>query len=331
MKRKIVVAADMGWAVGRIHKDLEMRLSHRYDFVFFNSSNCVIQDFVKSAHDADVVLTTYNLYNDMIRLFSDPAILSKIVMVCHGYPDIVYINRYDHNLRVKDQYAEDVSNPKKILILRNHHPDLAYPLKADLNQHITYAVTSDVLLPFFSNIPKVWVTPNGVDDSHFSYKQRSSVKQLGWCGALVGFKRHSIALTVASRTKLPLSYASSLSFEALKEWYHTIDILIVTAGPAEYDETGPLPPFEAVVSGCVVLGFPVGNFQKIPGPRCTSVQDIVDAVHTLQTHPHEFQRLAQEQYAFVKHHWTMSTLVEEWVKALEASLHTQSMVAQRKN
>lgn len=332
MKQKVIVAADIGWSVGRIHRDLATHLGHKYDFVFFNASHCNIQDFIAQTKQSSLVLTTYNLYNDMVKLFSDPQDLQKIVMVCHGYPDIVYINKYDHNARLVHEYSEDGSNPSKQIFILNHHRDIAYPLKRDLCPHITYAVASDVLLPFFTNLSKVFVTPNGVDPANFVYQKRSGiVKMLGWCSALVGFKRHPIGLAIASRAKLPISYATSLPADALKEWYLAIDILIVTSGPAEYDETGPLSPFEAVASGCVTIGFPVGNFRKIPGPKCFSVQDIVDAIHMLQNDPKAYQDLAKQQYDFVMHHWNMKILAQEWDTALEGALQKQNIAVQPKN
>jgi hypothetical protein len=279
--KKIVIIADTTWAIGRIHKDLQEALKDKYIINIYEASYFIVDDFMRDFKEAVVCITTYNLYNAFIEMIKTPEELRKTLIVCHGHSEITAYNRTSHT------------------------PDM------------TYAATSHVLKPFFGELP-LYITPNAINCSSFKYKPHSGqINTLGWCGAIgVATKRFEWGCKIAAKTRLPISYAISIPFEKVVEWYQTIDVLIVTAGPEEYVETGPLPPFEAIASGCLVIGTSVGNFSLVPGPKFKTIEEAVEIINSLRGNPEECKRIAAEQYAYVIKNMDMKKVSAEWDKAI---------------
>jgi hypothetical protein len=113
-----------------------------------------------------------------------------------------------------------------------------------------------------------------------------------------------------------MTAANTLSFEEVKNWYHTIDLLLITAVPVPEQETGPLPAFEAIVSGIPVIGTPVGNFRHVPGPKFTDLDEGVRLVNYYKEKPEELKNLAKEQYDYVIKNFSYKVLAPYWEKAL---------------
>ena len=283
--KRIVVLADMTWSVHRVHTDIERALGTEYSFTYHDSSYFYMHLFLEDLHKADMCLTTLNLYNDIMRFITSANHLAKVVFICHGTPEYVAIP----------------ANPSAFC---------------------TYAATSAVLVPHLSTKLKhpVHVAPNGVDPNNFLYRQRNgSIKTLGWCGAPgMACKRFDFATSIGKDAKLPLSIASTLTEDDLRDWYHTIDVLLVTAGPDITCETGPLPAFEAIVSGVVVIGTAVGNFASVPGPKCTTVAEAVAILNDLKADPVKMQEIHKQQYACVMANWTYDVLAPKWAAMFEA-------------
>ena len=125
---------------------------------------------------------------------------------------------------------------------------------------------------------------------------------------------------IARRSRIGISIAETLFLSDLKEWYHTIDVSLVTSGPELYIETGPLPPFEAIASGVLVIGTSVGNFAKVPGPKFTSVEEAVTIIKHLKSNPEHVKNLAAEQYDWVVENWTYQTLAPSWKVMFESAI-----------
>jgi FkbM family methyltransferase len=287
-KRRVVVIADIGWSIGRIHYDLQTALAPEYMFTFHAANHFYMHKFLSDFHDADLCLTTFNHYNDMKRMFPKEADRKKIAIVCHGFKEF------------------DVNPP------------------TDLIPSFTYGVTSHVLSPRFAVPHHVVLT--GAKPDEFAYAERDGViRSLGWCGACnVAYKQSSWGHDIAKQTQLPISYAETLSYDALKDWYKTIDVLLVTAGPEVWKETGPLPPFEAICSGVLVIGVPTGNFSLLPGPKFHTVEEAVKIVKELKADPGRVKTLAKEQYDCVMAKWTYDTTKETWRTMFDAVIHSSN-------
>lgn len=110
-----------------------------------------------------------------------------------------------------------------------------------------------------------------------------------------------------------------MSYDQVRNWYNTIDVLLITAVPIAYKETGPLPAFEAIVSGVPVLGTPVGNFRHVPGPKFVTIEEAVSLLTYFKDQPQELVELARIQYDYVMNNFTYKTLGKQWQHALEFS------------
>lgn len=200
-----------------------------------------------------------------------------------------------------------------------------------LDPNDTYAAVGQQIIPQFPQGSKIFWTPNGVDPEEFIYKERNGeINKVGWCGApRVWFKQIQWAIEITDRCCIPLSIASSvpcdhdyriwerLSYEEVRNWYHTIDILLITSIPDGKSETGPLPAFEAIVSGVVVIGTPTGNFEKVPGPKFKTIDEGIEILSRLRCNPDEVKQLAKEQYDYVMKHFTYDALAPKWREAIE--------------
>ena len=262
---KIVVIADTGWSVGRVNSDIAAELSEHL-FVFYNSEEFFLDKFLNDVIDSDVILTTLNLYFDMEEIIK-PEFRKKVLLVCHGVSDIHYIQKQ--------------------------------PNFKGFSADFTYSVTSDVLVPLFPM--KVYITPNGIKSDLFTYTERSGkIESLGWVGAHgINIKRIDWSYKIAGETKLPVTIACSMPFNLLINLYSKIDILLVTSGPDNYEETGPLPPFEAIASGVLVIGTSVGNFSHVPGPKFNTIKEASKIINELKNEPDKVRSLAKEQYQYV--------------------------------
>jgi glycosyltransferase involved in cell wall biosynthesis len=267
---RVLVFADSGWSVGRVHHDVALHIPD-WEWTFLNWRNFDWNVFADAFETCDVCLT--NIVS--IRFWQSCGFqgdFRKCLFMSHGYVD-----------------------------------NEATPVEA-MNPYWVYGTTSEFIRPLFPDV-RVFVMPNGVEPSHFTYRPRDDVlRNVGWCGADVPFKRREWALRIANTLNVPLSVASNLSFEDTIKWYDTIDVLVVTA----WSETGPLPAFEAIVSGVPVIGTPVGNFAYVPGPKGTTADEIADILRN-----NDLASIAREQYDYVMKNWTYATLAPTWRGALE--------------
>jgi hypothetical protein len=287
--KRIVGIGDTSWSIGRVHNDIALMLKDDYEFKFYEASRFMLHEFREDFKNSDlclVIAVVQREVMDMCQLES-PDDLKKLVVVAHGVSELSSIVWFDH---------------------------------------VTYGILSDVLLPLVPS--HVHVVPNGVNDLLFDHIPRSGdLKTLGWCGALwVPFKRTSWVFDIARKSRLPVSIAETLPLDKLKSWYHSIDLLLITSGPNPNDETGPLPPFEAIVSGVPVIGTRVGNFRHVPGPKFETTEEAVEIVHNLRKDPNRLKMLANEQYTWVMANWTYKTLAASWRTMFESALRPRKKI-----
>ena len=278
---KVLVFADVGWSVGRVHKDVSKYL-YGIEFEFMDWYNFTWDGLINGINNADVCLT--NIVS--LKYFHDwkiPINLKKCLFLSHGFID-------------------NDATPKELML-----DDLAY------------GVTSDSIRPLFPPNRTIFTMPNGVEPSHFTYTERDgSINVLGWCGASgVPSKQIHWAHEISGQTEIPVSIGEGMSFEEIAKWYHNIDVLLITSIPNGSSETGPLPAFEAIVSGVLVIGTPVGNFKHVPGPNFNSVEEAVSLIRDLRKDPTRVKELARDQYEYVMENHTYSSFAYKWQDALE--------------
>jgi hypothetical protein len=277
---KIVILADTQWSVGRVHAGIAKYLPE-HEFIFHDQSSFFFQQLVNDIRSADVLIGTLNTYIYINSLCVEPEIRKKTLFICHGVSEIKMIEE---------------------------HPDFNKEFSTDF----VYSVTSDVLVPFHPM--KVYITPNGIDKTLFTHIERSGkIQNLGWVGAYqVSIKRVDWSYQIADATELSLSIACKIPFDRMNEVYKSIDILLVTSGPDASEETGPLPPLEAIACGAIAIGTPVGNFRNVPGPKFNSIDEAIEIINQLKTNPEMVCALAKEQYNFVMENYTYDTIAQKW-------------------
>ena len=281
---KVFTFIEDAWSMGRVHHDSANSLPDM-QFTYAHWFKYDWQDVVTKFNDADVCITgmlSVNFFKSCFPQFN----LKKCLFVTHGI-------EFD---------------PAKF-------PD----------ESLVYGITSTYLQQFFPKETKVFLTPNGVDPANFTYTPRDgSLKKLGWCGAPSrDVKQISWAIEISAKTNIPLSIASKvpceedvgkwvpMTYDEVREWYHTVDLLLVTSTL----ETGPLPAFEAIVSGIPVIGTSVGNFANIPGPKFTSIEEGIEIVKSLTSE--KMIELAKEQYDYVMANYTYASFADKWRKAIQ--------------
>ena len=301
--KKILIYGDTNWSVGSVHKNIAKYLQNDFDFTFYDWADYTPEMIIPIIKDFDIVFTNYvalkRFYNPNITHIS----LNKFIFVAHGYPDIIGYSY--NNILTKNDFPQDA----------------------------LYSVTSMSIAPLYPEGVKVYPTLNGVEMETFEYIERSGkIEKIGWCGApAIVSKRFSWGLDIATKTNLLFSCAATLSFDELKKWYHKIDILIITAGPEEWVETGPLPPFEAIASGTLVIGTRVGNFKQLPGPKFDTIEEAITIIEELKQNPDMVKRIAREQYLCVKNNWSYENIHLQWKDVFLESLNRSQIQSQDNN
>lgn len=283
MKKKVFVFSDSYWSINRVYRDVEKQLCDDFEFFYMHWRDYNTQEFVDRYTNCDLCLTNVICVSCPMPDF--PYLdFRKTLFVSHGFPENDKLTNYPTNYM--------------------------------------YGMTSDSVLHFFPNNVPVLYTPNGVDPDLFTYTERSGeLKTIGWAGASYQpYKHLDWAQAVSSQTNIPLRTAEHLPFHEMKDWYQTIDILLVTTIPEHWRETGPLPAYEAIVSGVLVIGTPVGNFRKIPGPKFSTIEDGIKIVNELKENPELVRKLAKEQYDCVMNNWTYKVLAHYWRSAFYATM-----------
>jgi hypothetical protein len=281
-KKKILVYCDTGWAIGRIYKDLDNYLNNEFDITYCDwgqyDINCVKMLITSGYFDIYITNLVY------LKCFYDlpDEHLKKFIFSCHGY-----------------QEALDLSNIKNLLPLNTN-----------------YSIVSKSVESFFPEPikSKLYHTYNGVELSNFDYiKRNGELKNIGWCGGInIEYKRSKWCYEISEKTKLNLFLESNLTYDELRKWYSTIDILLINSGPNYFQETGPLPAFEAIASGVLVIGTSVGNFADVPGPKYSSIEEAIIIIEDLKKHPDKVRIISEEQYNCVKKNWSYYHLSRQW-------------------
>ena len=282
--KPLLLIFDQGvGAVRNVHTDLEPYIKDAYN-VIFHDWHFTDSEFYEKEKKADVVMTGLDAYYYLKNVFPFEH-FKKYVFVSHGYPEFTD------------------------------------PLPDGLN----YGMTSYFISHLFPKLTPVYLVKNGVNHNLFDYVERTGeITTLGWCGrSTFPSKRFSMATQIAIFTDTKISKFDAEQWkprEDVKEWYKTIDLLLVTAGPENWSETGPLPAFEAIVSGVPVIGTKVGNFSFLPGPKFSTVEEGIEILRDLKTNPEKVKQIAREQYMCVLDSWTYEKNARQWLLLFDTTL-----------
>lgn len=287
MKIKILVWTDPYWSIGRVNRNVEKLLDPlEYEFTYCNWAVRGCSHVANTIGKYDIILTNLVALVSL-KKYTPNLCLTKFIFVCHGSVELKNINS-------------------------ESYPD-----------NTTYSMTSQVVKPLFPEHirTKIHCTYNGVDPTEFNFVQRSGkIIKIGWCGVPIATKRVNWTNEIATKCELEYEIQSKMTYDEIKQWYNTIDIFLVNAGPDNWVETGPLPPFEAIVSGVLAIGTRVGNFADVPGPKYDTIEEAVTIINDLKNNPEKVLALMKEQYDYVIKNWTYESLIDGWKHTFRESL-----------
>ena len=291
MKTRVLFFGDTsGGSVELVNKAIEKYLAKDFEFEYLNWHNYDLHEFARLYAWSDVVLTCLSAHNQIIEFVTKSHLtidFRKCLLVTHDSNEHTVVSEYNRLF----SYAQVCACDKTMF-----PPDVT-----------------------------VHLMPNGVDPDNFVYRPRDgTLSKMGWVGRIdYSIKQPEWARLISVLSGLPLSIQSACQpvkpASYMAEWYQTVDLLIVTAVPEWTSETGPLPPFEAIVSGIPAIGTPVGNFRDVPGPKFTTVDQAVKIVKELRENPDRMKVLALEQYKYVMAHNTYAVLADAWRSGINAT------------
>ena len=278
----VCVLADTSWSIGRVHQDIADAFADEYEFIFHRDSCFYPHVLAADFERCHIFLTLFELFPDLMNGFLKGRDLKKVLFIGHGSLDWSFLKETPYS----------------------HGP--------------TYCAISTSITETFP-APIHW-TPSGINPQFFKYMPRpGKIQTMGWCGAPgIGSKRVGWSHEIAEKAGISVSIGFNIPFSEMSNWYQTIDIFIVTAGPDASYETGPLPPFEAILCGVPVIGTRVGNFRLLPGPKFTTIEEAVAILEDLKAHPEKAVALAKEQYDAVMKDWTVSAVLPRWRETFES-------------
>lgn len=284
-KPLVVIFADTRWSIGSVHRDVAGMLACKYRFSFHFDANHDREALLQDLRRCDVLVATPNAQGCLVEYcWNERSLLRKCILLFH----------YTHG---------ECQNIIQCMFFKEFH----------------YATISRAVIPAQFGASVHW-TPSGVRQDRFTHRDRQGqLKTLGWAGKLAwDTKRIDWSYKIASDVHLPLSLAIEIPYEQMNEWYGTIDVLLVTSGPGKHLETGPLPPFEAILCGVLAIGTAVGNFALVPGPKFETIAEAVAIIQDLRAHPERAVQLAQQQYDYVCEHFTLPKVTKKWVECFES-------------
>ena len=282
VQRKVVVIADISWAIGKINREIMRRIPN-CDAIFYDPTSFNLDQFMQNMKNCDVCLTTLNLHTGILNTIQDESLRRKILFVVHGVTE-----------------TKDV----------------------EYSETLRYSVVSDVIIPRMPSNLNILVTPNGVDPSLYTHRERDgTLKIVGWAGAAsVGVKRFHMFQPIVDAAGLQSkSTVHQIPSEQMDGWYQDVDILLILSGPEEFVETGPLPAFEAIACGIPVVGTAVGNFGHIPGPKFSTVEEGIALLEELKKDAERVRDIAKQQYEAVMKDWSYDVTARLWERALFGS------------
>lgn len=285
---KVCIFTDSTWALGRVASDLKPSLKdYEVDIVDW------------SGHSHEHIRNMYNHYDVIITNIAGKFLLNHL------------------------------ADKRKILFRADGTEEFGNSGHLELEN--TYSATSEAIMSLFPRGSKVFWTPNGADPKHYTHKLRDgALNKIGWCGAPnCSVKQINWALEIAKQSNIPISITSAVPCEQninlwkplthaqVCEWYSGIDLLLITSVPNGSSETGPLPAFEAILSGIPVVGTPTGNFAKVPGPKFSTIEEGIAIIKMLESNPDEMVYIAKEQYEYVMKYFTYDSFACKWKEAIE--------------
>jgi len=296
--KKVLFYTQNKWAFGSIHHGLckELYKHNIYANLLDWCENYTSEEF-------ELLNNTYDLFVTMpeavLRLHYNYKVpLNKIIAVAHGQWDIL-LAKQEANM--------------------DFYPELH-----------SYAVISEVLknksIEFnISVVPKV--VEVGIHFDVFYQPIHNSLKNIGYGGAkeTINFfgeeikRGHLVEKVISNIEDLNLVSHKFYNHFCMPGYYNKIDALVMSST----EEAGGLPAMEAAAAGKLIIGTPVGYFEKngkhgggvlVPLDELGFLNETRKNLLYYRDNPNEYREKCQEIQHYAREYYDWNKLIHSWVE-----------------
>jgi hypothetical protein len=270
-RQKVLCLGDFDSQVGLGLKTVAKQLGDSYEFVYHNVFHFWLETLVQDVKEADICIFT-----------------SKALDVF-----------------LWDTFPKSHSIIAKIVILVESQEDMK---AVDANLMLSCAIMKASV----NNIEsKPYYLPSIIDIAQFTLTSRDSysMNTIGWCGNLANSTQSKdFALAVSDLVQVPISICSSnVPFQRRKEWYETIDVLLLTDSKSQSLQY----IYEAIGSGVPVI---TSSNNGLPAPIAYTQGMAAALLNEFRADPKKLKTLAQEQYTYLITHHSVDAVKSAWTR-----------------
>ena len=270
--QKIVCLGDFDSPVGLGLKSVAKQLGESYEFVYHNVFHFWLETLVQDLKEADICIFTPKALDVFLwdTFPKSRSIIAKIVILVESQEAMKAV---DANLMLSCAI-----------------------MKASVNNKTDSA---PYCLPSIVDIAQFTLTSN----------ESSCLRTIGWCGDLANSTQcKDWALAVSDLVNLPVSICSSnVPFQRRKEWYETIDVLLLTDS-----NTHSLQYiYEAIASGVPVI---TSSNNELPGPTVCTQAMAAALLNEFRADPVKLKIIAQLQYTYLVTHHSVDAVKSAWAR-----------------
>jgi hypothetical protein len=266
-RHKVVCLGHFDGSVGMGLKTVAKQLGNAYEFVYHNVYHFWMETLSEDIISADICLFTH----EALVVFNwdtfpkSRNIIAKIIVLLESQDNIKTVN-------VKPALSCAI-------------------LKASIHGNM-------------NSMP--YCLPTIVDITQFTSKSNdlNNCTTIGWCGNLTDITQcKDWALAMANLVQIPVSICSSdVPFQRRKEWYSTIDVLLLMDNNVQY-------MYEAIASGVPVI---TSSTNGIPGPTVCTQAMAAALLNEFRADPVKLKTLAQQQYTYLVTHHSVDAVTSAW-------------------
>ena len=271
-RQKVVCLGEFDSPVGLGLKTVAKQLRESYEFVYHNVFHFWLETLVQDVKEADICIFTPKALEVFLwdTFPKSHSIIAKIVILVESQEDMKAV---DANLMLSCAIMKASVNNK-----------------TDLTPYCLPSIVDIAQLTSTSRDP-------------------SCLHTIGWCGDLANSNpSKDLALAVSDLVQIPISICSSnVPFQRRKEWYETIDILLLTDSKSQSVQY----IYEAIASGIPVI---TSSNNGLPGPTACMQSTAAALLNEFRADPAKLKILAQQQYTYLVKHHSMDAVKSAWTR-----------------
>ena len=294
---KILFFTQNRWAFGSIHHGLikELYKHNIYANLLDWTKNYTEEEFIYLNNIYDLFVTTPEAVMSLHQIYKIP--LNKIVTIAHGQWDL---------LLAKETWGTDF-----------------------YSQIYNFGVVSEILKikshEFgISTIPKI--VELGLHTDVYQCEPAQELKTVGYGGMKEtknyfeeDIKRGWMVETALQNLGVNFKFNYELNHLCMPGYYQTIDCLVVSSS----EESAGLPAMEAALAGRLVLGTPVGYFERnakngggilLPLEPEQFIQKLKEYIIFYKNNPEEYRQACKQIQKYAQENYKWENKIDNWIK-----------------